>query len=709
MPKKMRNQQFDAKSKPQFATPPLSQMNPKTGQQPLVDLQVYEPTKPPRPPRQVDPALFAPIHNTTPFFPPQYQLPGMQQPYYYVPNRMPIVKNYSINVSGPITDHGKVNTIFEDILPRTQFVNTSNTLGERIDIYQFVRSVFVRHHDGEDIDLEGAGDNSLLSYLKFMELNPYNTNHFSKNPYQGLPNDMLIYRSCYPIRWDRYSNSVQCAKNSVGMNIRIYRLTVGEYRIKMEKKIDYHDYDVWRELAYYEYIREHVIKQNICPNFVTMYAYFICENCNIDFNKILEIKGKSREELEQFVSIQDPTRELYDHAKRLVDKKLVPRKYTPLNLNEYVPQKGGKLPPLNAGTPPPIRHYIQKRKEQEYNKQGKPIILVEENRKNYSGKGLVALTESPNYNLHGWASKTYEIEGNIRRMINTGFHKSVVWHSILFQLMVALYVLQINNIAFYDFNIEDNVYIKDISTHGNVTRYWKYIVDGYEYYVPNHGYLLLVDSNFKDIKGKEITISKESYDKKFKIYSNIYAQDGGVRYKKNSLKNSCFKAFEKTFSPNTFSSTFINKGGTQIPEDIKKLLSEINKDVANKKSKDIGFYIKTYMRMLMNNRIGTYLKEDENKNVRKDIPPDFTKGNVVVYEVHHNTHKFVIYDKTVGDGTAQILSKKDTRNKNIEAEVVPISSLFNYSRYDQLIQDFKPAEANLSEDGLLETYTINKN
>jgi hypothetical protein len=230
-----------------------------------------------------------PVYTSHPFAPPQYQ-----QPQYYMTNQPPIIKNYTIDVTGPVTNHGKLNMIFEDVLPSTQFSNTSNTIGERLNIYQFIRSVFVKSHDGENIKLEGDGDNSLLSYLKFMELNPYNTNQFSNNPYKGLPDDMLIYRSCYPIRFDKSSLSINCAKSSLGMNIRIYRLTYGEYNVKQNETKNYYDYNVWRELAYYEFIREQIIKQNVCPNFPVMFAYFICENCNIDFNKIANIKGKNR-------------------------------------------------------------------------------------------------------------------------------------------------------------------------------------------------------------------------------------------------------------------------------------------------------------------------------------------------------------------------------------------------------------------------------
>ena len=36
---------------------------------------------------------------------------------------------------------------------------------------------------------------------------------------------------------------------------------------------NYLDYETWREIAYYEFINNQIIKTKICPNFVNMYGY----------------------------------------------------------------------------------------------------------------------------------------------------------------------------------------------------------------------------------------------------------------------------------------------------------------------------------------------------------------------------------------------------------------------------------------------------
>ena len=66
--------------------------------------------------------------------------------------------------------------------------------------------------------------------------------------------------------------------------------------------------DSFREIKYYEYIRDHIIKPFVCPNFVMMYTYFICNDNNINFSKINMIKkiGTSIDYINQY------NRRLYD-------------------------------------------------------------------------------------------------------------------------------------------------------------------------------------------------------------------------------------------------------------------------------------------------------------------------------------------------------------------------------------------------------------
>ncbi|ARF09871.1 hypothetical protein Indivirus_4_43 [Indivirus ILV1] len=620
---------------------------------PVVDLKVWQPKKPPTMSSlnrdKIPPVMFMPIPGQTPYFPPQF---NNMWPYFYNPQVVsPVVKQFSIN-NGPFVNYSTLSVVKEDALP-PEFTNTANTLGERLNLHNFVRSVFIKHHDGEDIDLDGKGKNSLLSYLKFMELNPYSTTN-SNNPYKGLPDGMIIYRSCYPIRYDETSNMVQCAPNSIGMNIRIYKLTNAEYNIKKQSLTKFHEYDVWREIAYYEYIREQIIKRKICPNFIMLYGYYISEKCNVDFDKIKLLREK--------------------------ESSLIP---DPIKINLSFNKQDETI--IN----PSIK---------------KTFINTVKTLDDNSGKGIVALTEGPTYSIYGWSSKTYLGNGNVHRMVNTGYHTSEVWMSILFQLITGLYTLQLHGIVFSDFSLQNNVYIKDISQHENIVMHWKYKINEFEYYVPNYGYLLLIDSNYKDIKQPDFTL-KVSTGKTHKIHSNIFKD--GV-YDQTTINNLAFDTFLTAFNPNSFDKSFTNFGGTKPPSDILDLIKRIHSDASSQNAnKNIGHYIYTYMGTLLNNRVGTYLTELELKNVRKDDAKPFKPGQIVIHEVQNETYKFVIFVNQ-NNNMATILTKEDPSKKDIIESVIPKDSLFSYSRYDNVVQNYRPNVSNLNEDELLETYVVSK-
>lgn len=606
-------------------------------EKPLIDLQIYEPSKP---------KTSRPNINTNQYLPNLINPLAMNNtlPCFNQPMIQPIVQNISLNTTGPTADHSKISIIYEDELPGKNINFSSFTIGDRLNMYYFIRSVFIRQNDGEDINLDGSG-NSLLSYLKFLELNPYSINLFSNNPYKSLPQDMLIYKSCYPIRYDAKTGLTQCANNSVGINIRIYKMTFDEYNIK-KSITSASSFDLWREIAYYEFIRENILKKKISPNFIIMFGYYICENCNIDFEKLKIVRGANN----------NCTNSILNNV---------------IQSNNTIPQK---------------------------------IIITPNNIKlnlnSYSGKCLVALTEAPLYNLYSWASRTYLADGNINKMINPGFHKSEIWLSILFQLISALYLLQKNNIAFKNFSLQDNVYIKDINIHQNINNYWKYIIDGIEYYIPNYGYLLLIDSNYKDKNERNHS----------KIYAEFLCPDHGVAtHSKDSCKNNIYNMnyenFLNSFNTNVFSSDFTNNGGTKPPEDILALINNIHKEASLNKNKNIEYYISKYFTNLMNNRIGTLLNEIEVKNIRKEDKTPFIRGQLIVQEFRHDTYRFCLFLKKENNMN-YLLTRNDPKDKDYIEIMVTDDMIYNYSKYENIQQTFKPNESNLNEEDLLETYVM---
>ena len=165
------------------------------------------------------------------------------------PVKMPVQNVYNLTLPGPTGGHIEMNRIYENILPGKDNKMTATTLGERLQTYDYVRQILVKIDDGEDISISSDNRNNLMSYIKLMELNPTYYSPIYNNPYRGLPFGMLIYRCCFPIRFEDISRSVVCAKNSIGLSLRLYALSSAEYYSNKLRQPIRSEYDVWRELA----------------------------------------------------------------------------------------------------------------------------------------------------------------------------------------------------------------------------------------------------------------------------------------------------------------------------------------------------------------------------------------------------------------------------------------------------------------------------
>jgi hypothetical protein len=630
------------------------------GMNPIVNLQVYQPPKP-KPKdfaeqdiNKLDASMFLPTFMANPYLPPQWgMLNAATQP--MAPIVPTIVKNFNINTTNPVGMHEKFSYIFEDMLPTINIPGKITTLKERNSLQHYLRSIFFPRGDGEDINLDERG-HSLMQYLNYMDMNPYNTYNLEQNPYKSLPENFLIYRSCYPIQKDKATSTTKCAANSIGMNLRIHKLDNAAYNVhkpvitfdasgnsiipaSMPK---YTDFEQWREIKYYEYIREHIIKKNRCPNFVNLFGYYINEKSEIDFDKIN-------------------------------------------NIIKGLPPTAGKP----VGSVAPFTMVAVKNPVDLLNVINNPIAVP--TAKAYFGKTLIALTEAPLYNLLGFSSTIYARDGSSKVMTSTGFYNENVWYSVLFQLAIALLVLQKEEIFFNNFEVEHNVFVKNLSLHSNLTNFWKYKVNNAEYYVPNYGFTGLIDANFRNDVKHDSTITTRIIGKPL----------GDTNTNIGDLVHDFM--FKKVFDPSIFNqpNIFINRGGIKPPPEIMTLLNKIQADT---NSKDIIYYIQTYFQRFLNNRIGTYLKELEIPNIRRD-DVNLQTGQVVVHEVGANTYKFVLIKKR-DTLTSDILTKNDN-TKDFEDKVgVSNTGLYGFSKAEIIEQTFKANEISLNEDELLETYVI---
>jgi hypothetical protein len=610
----------------------------------LVDLQVYQDAKKPPPPRPTELPI-QPIALSSPFFPPQFQnyLNNFMKNFY-----TPFVfKDYHINIGGPNANHTHASMIYEDALPPASVFSSYKTLKERNGLCQYIRGTFISVEEGEDANFNGDA-NSINSRLKLIELNPYNTNYFSSNPYKGLPSNILIYRSCYPIIYDKKEATTQCQKSSVGINMRVYRLSKLEYQVwkpTFEEPVKPHeaktilanidtskmtnieiieniskraswvkritpitdktknDFDVWRELSYYEFIRNNINKNLVSPNFVESYCWFINDDSQLNFSK------------------------------------------------NTMKKNGDQIDPDTD-----------------------------------SKKSIILLTESPNMNIFSWASDSYIKERNIQKQVYSGYKPDNVWESIVMQMLIIFYTMNKYNFTFNEMKLQNNFYIKDINVFGDSAQFWKYKIKDVEFYVPNYGHLLMVDSDYHDMENNNTQ----------KIIGKFLNNTDESHINQKIINNAL-----ECLSPNNFGQEFKNIGGVRPSENIINLLERICSDIRAK----LPFekVIQRNFLKYLHNRVGTPLRDSELSYVRKsDIRP-FRKGQLVVWEKNFDSYEIIVYLDNISEYECECASReKDSFvTKHVNKDLI-----YHYSDYETIKQDSKPGEPYFTMDYIIESYVV---
>jgi hypothetical protein len=257
---------------------------------PFVNLQIYNPIKPPMAPRPTEAVVPNPYQIPVLGFDPRNYM-GMP---YGAPMTMPLayqpLQNYTIDINGINASYSKLNRVMQDQLPDRDTLDTMTTISERKRLLDFIRTVFIKVSDGEMSSLGDSNDAmSLLSRLKFVDLNPYHYDPVNRNPLRSLPYGYLVYRTAYPLRYDPSNISVRAAQDSTGINVRLYRLSVDSLRAR---HIQYDAtsnsrkrFDVWRELDWYEDVRQNVIAAGRSPHLTMMYCWMIAP-CTIDWDAL---------------------------------------------------------------------------------------------------------------------------------------------------------------------------------------------------------------------------------------------------------------------------------------------------------------------------------------------------------------------------------------------------------------------------------------
>lgn len=585
---------------------------------------------------------------------------------------MPVYQNYNIQLPGPTGSHVTMNRIYETILPKEFTEYTKSTLGERLNIIDYIRQILIKSYDGENIGIDNCGgQRNILQYIKFLEINPTQYNTVSSNPYHGLPANMLLQRACFPVKFDNYNSMIVCSRNSVGLNIRLYALTYAEF-ISYNYRMDiYLKYNVWREIFYYEYIRDNIIKNKICPNFVTMFTYFTNTNQNIDFPKLKLLSNKKTQ--------SDLFAEEYEKFKNL-----------------HIGLKGSIY---GCTSDPAITSRLE--------------ILPDEKDKTlreYSKNLVVVVTESPNENIYQWSCRKYERNGIVDKMVAHGYHSDKVWFNVLFQLTAAMYVMQSKGIYIRDMTLHDNVYIMDLRINVKQAGYWTYIIDDIPYYIPNMGHVVLIDSNYKDIAANN---SMTDNTRKYKIYIDKFLDNYGMTG--DDIRKNIYKSFKSMLNVNNFSLSNTTNNMVKPGPRIIQFLQEITS--YDSSTEDIGEFFSKFFAGYLHNRIGTPLKKDTEIPNLKSIttsPNSIEKGKLVAKMENESEYTWVQVSKIVGDSVEYITSNNKITNPddiilnytNYIKETTRIENMRDLSTGSYVQQDMLDPQVKISEDGLLETYII---
>jgi hypothetical protein len=669
----------------------------------LLNLQLYQPEqkKPPMKPKP-PPFPMEPLAVTSPYFPPQYQermnnlMKNFHTPYIY--------KDYNINIGGPNADHTYASMIYEDALPPSNIFSTFKFLKERDNLVNYIRGTFINSEEGEDIQFNGD-KNSLNSRLKFLELNPFNSNKYSTNPYEGLPQNFIIYKSCYPIVYDKQSACVQCQKNSIGMNVRTYKLSRDEYIAKhpelehMYKTLPRQNNRSNGSNCSSGNCRNAVIEIPI-PKPLTTTAFkfngglMVAEQFGGDGDDAVVVADETVVVADETVVVADETVVVADgtvvEPSTIIDKTYEFNLWREIKYYEYI--RNDICKPMSC--PNFVQSYcyfINNKSQISYNKIKNKSMMPEKysNMKN-ENKSLILLTESPTYNIYTWCSNSYTKVQNIQKQIYTGYKTDNVWESVLAQMLIVFYVMDKHNFTYNNVNCARNFFIKDLNIVGETSNFWLYIIDGISYYVPNTGNLLMFDSSFHSNNNEKVVISSKLFGDNKDLVSATNRTNAI-----NCLTMNAFNSSEDCIKPSTNVQNHLNN--------VSKYLNNRDNNFSSTESEPNNNIMLLSLQKYLHNRTGTLLYENEIVSIQKNEEKPFKKGEMVVFEEKSNTYKFVIFYSNKDINNSYIISKSNNVMISLTANK---HNIFHYSSNIIIQQESKPTDTVQSLDSIIETYYV---
>lgn len=299
-------------------------------------------------------------------------------------------------------------------------------------------------------------------------------------------------------------------------------------------------------------------------------------------------------------------------------------------------------------------------------------------------KAVVALTESPTYLLKDTSIISYQTNdgGNIEKMIRRGNVSPDVGDSLIFQLMSAYIAMMINGIKFV-VDYHHNVFIKDVGTLVTTGRkYWRYKINNIDFYVPNMGNILMLDTRFR--ADEDSNFFKNPINE-----FGVLLKDYDYITNLNTVLDNVIHSFDKIKKTTV----------THIIYTTRNLIREAEiKEDRNKQCGLIMEKIITTFGKYLHNRIGTSVRSIEKDYVGVGPLSIPKSGDFLIKKNANGNRTLVVFYEKSNDGKYRCI-KKDIHDKHILEEIDP-PNILSYNNPDQPLQD------NITENDIIETYTM---
>ena len=124
----------------------------------------------------------------------------------------------------------------------------------------------------------------------------------------------------------------------------------------------------------------------------------------------------------------------------------------------------------------------------------------------------------------------------------------------------------------------------------------------------------------------------------------------------------------------------------------------------NSSETDIRALIHKYFREFVHNRIGTLLTTNEKANINMLSRPNYTKGNLMVYQQKYQEYIWVVY---IGPSPTEPLKKKIIikENDNYTEKEVFSHSLYGYPENERVLPE-SGKHLKFDPDHIYETYSL---